>query len=339
MKSVVILSTILSAVVVTAEPVPFADPFILYDGGQYYAYGTHSPSGIAVMVSDDLRTWHAPDGTANTEYLALNKEDSYGEDKFWAPEVYRIGDKYLMYYAAGRRLCVASSSSPVGPFRQAKKEPIGGVPTDTADSTVDSHLFRDDDGKAYLFWASFNWSGKGGVTQNGASNGAIWMAELVPDFQNVQAGTAHKIAEPIQPWELKCDRVNEGPFVIKHGGVYYLTYSGNGFTSPLYGVGYATAKDINGPWTKSVDNPILQSPDKLRGTAHHAIFSDRDGKLRIVFHSHNSLSNVHPRIMHIGTCAFEMQEGEPDRLVVGKGSIFTPSVRSLQYLTALPAPE
>ena len=66
-----------------AEPrrVPFADPFILYYDGMYYAYGTDSPNGIAVMSSKDLKTWTRGVGRSK-EKLALHKDDSYGERWF-----------------------------------------------------------------------------------------------------------------------------------------------------------------------------------------------------------------------------------------------------------------
>ena len=75
--------------------VPFADPFILYYDGTYYAYGTDSPNGIAVMSSTDLKTWTRGVGRSK-EKLALHKDDSYGDRWFWAPEVYQINGKFHM---------------------------------------------------------------------------------------------------------------------------------------------------------------------------------------------------------------------------------------------------
>ena len=37
-----------------AETVPLADPFILYEDGMYYMYGTGSDLGIPVVVSRDM---------------------------------------------------------------------------------------------------------------------------------------------------------------------------------------------------------------------------------------------------------------------------------------------
>jgi len=302
-----VVALVAGTVAPAAAPLPLADPFILSDGGKYYAYGTSSPSGIVALVSDDLKTWSWPEGRAG--YLALDKQDSFGARGFWAPEVYRVGNEYLMFYSAEEHVCVATSASPLGPFRQDRKEPL------LKDrGNIDSSLFRDDDGRPYLFWVHYN------------NRNEIWMAELEPDCRTIRPGTAHLIAWPEQPWELVFNTINEGPFVVKHGGTYYLTYSGNGYTSPNYGIGCATAKSVAGPWVKYADNPVFQSPGGLVGVGHHALFTDKDGVRRIVFHAHNSVTNVHPRLTHIGTYAFEKRPSGPDRLVVDK-AFFTPVLR------------
>lgn len=39
--------------------------------------------------------------------------------------------------------------------------------------------------------------------------------------------------------------------MIKHGGRYYLTYSGNCFAGSAYSVGYAVAPEPLGPFVKA----------------------------------------------------------------------------------------
>ena len=105
-------------------------------------------------------------------------------------------------------------------------------------------------------------------------------------------------------------RVNEGSFVTRYNGLYFMTYSANSYESQFYGIGYATATDISGPWTKYANNPILQKPGDLVGVGHSAMFTDKDGQLRIVFHAHNSKEKIHPRHMYIGTVNFEEEDGK-----------------------------
>ena len=96
-----------------------------------------------------------------------------------------------------------------------------------------------------------------------------------------------------------------------------MTYSANSYESPLYGVGCATATDIMGEWTKYDENPLLQTPGELVGVGHSAMFTDKEGNLRIVYHAHKDKDNIHPRAMHIGNVSFEKVDGI-DRMRISK---------------------
>lgn len=265
--------------------VPFGDPFIMLWQGKYYAYGTNSHEGIEVLVSSDLITWKVPKGVAHG--LALKKEDVWGESLFWAPEVYHVNGKFHMYYSADVRICVAISDSPLGPFKQDIHKPMI-----EGEMCIDNSLFIDDDGKPYLFFDRFN---------DGLN---IWVAELEDNLLDIKLETMKKCIHVSQQWEEIWPRVNEGAFVLKHNGLYYMTYSANSYESPFYGVGYATAPSVAGPWTKYKNNPILQKPGSLVGVGHSAMFTDKAGNLKIVFHAHNSASKIHPRNMYISTVIF-----------------------------------
>ena len=264
--------------------VPLADPYILLDGGTYYAYGTYDANGIRCYTSDDLRTW-------KYEGLALHKDNTTETKNFWAPEVYRIKGKYIMYYSANEHLYAATSNSPKGPFKQVgsyQMESIIG-----SEKCIDSHVFIDEDSTAYIFFVRFT------------DGNCIWQAKLGDDYITPIGSTLKKCFAATQSWELKMGKVNEGPNVIKHNRRYYLTYSGNDYRSQDYAVGYATATNIaSGTWTKYSNNPILRRWDDLVGTGHHSLFYDKEGLLRIVFHAHNSTEQVQSRLMYIGTMTF-----------------------------------
>jgi beta-xylosidase len=281
-------------------PVPLADPFIMLNKGTYYAYGTNAEDGIVVYTSEDLKIWQY-------KGMALNKKDVWADHWFWAPEVYEVNGKFYMYYSADEHICVATADSPLGPFVQSKKEPMI-----TDEKCIDNSLFIDDNGKPYLFFVRFN------------DGNNIWVAELESDLTTIKKETMHACIHVSQAWEQVWPRVNEGPFVIKHNGLYYMTYSANSYESPFYGIGCATATDLMGTWTKYDENPILQKPGELVGVGHNALFTDVAGKLRIVFHAHKDKSNIHPRAMHIGEVSFEKVE-EVDRMRISKEYI-TPKI-------------
>ena len=272
--------------------VPLGDPFIMLWEGKYYAYGTYSSDGIGVFVSDDLVKW------SSTNSLALNKADVWADKWFWAPEVYHVNGKFYMYYSADEHICVATSDSPLGPFKQDVHKPMI-----ENEKCIDNSLFIDDDGKPTLLFDRFN---------DGLN---IWIAELEDNLIDIKSGTMHKCMNVSQPWEEIWPRVNEGSFIVKRNDVYYMTYSANSYESPFYGIGVATATNITGPWTKYEGNPILQKPGDLVGVGHSAMFTDKEGKLRIVFHAHNSTEKIHPRHMYISTVSFGNKQGKEEMVI------------------------
>lgn len=279
------------------KKIALADPFILLFNDLYYAYGTGANNGIKVMVSSDLKYWSKGKGKAD-EGLALHKNDVFGDKWFWAPEVYHVDGEFIMYFSSEEHTCAAISDSPLGPFVQTVKKPMI-----EREKSIDNTLFIDDDGKKYMFFDRFD----GGLN--------ICVAELNDDCMSIK-GPVVSCIRVSQDWERVWPTVNEGCFVIKHNGTYYMTYSANSYESQSYGIGYAVATSPFGPWTKYPDNPILQKPGDLVGVGHSAMFYDKNGQLKIVFHAHHSKKSIHPREMYISDVTFIPVNGAPDRLVI-----------------------
>lgn len=267
-----------------------ADPFVLSHEGMYYLYGTNTTAGgmrdgFKVYTSEDLVHWSEHD------QLALSNEDSWGSTNFWAPEVIERESKFYMYYVVEEHLAVATSDSPLGPFVQDVQEPMH------ATKEIDAHIYTDEDGKTYIYFVRFN------------NNNEIWVAELNDDMKTMKDETLQKVFSPTQEWELSqkppVAQINEGPFVIKHNGTYYMTYSGNHFQSPDYGVGYATAPTPTGPWTKYEYNPIMKSNVIVPGAGHHSLVYSPDGtELFMVYHTHYNVDQTEPRKLAIDRVQF-----------------------------------
>ena len=258
-----------------------ADPYILLEDSVYYAYGTYDADGIRCYSSTDLKYW-------KYRGLALNKANTTETRWFWAPEVYHVGDKYIMYYSANEHLYAATASKPTGSFRQVGSYQMGSLLGD--EKCIDSSVFFDEDGTAYLFFVRFT------------DGNCIWQVRLADDYITPVEGTLKKCLSATESWELKMGKVAEGPNVYKSGPFYFLTYSGNDYRSQDYAVGYAYASSISsGKWNKSSRSPFLHKWKGLYGTGHHSLFTDREGKLRIVFHAHDSQESVNPRRTYIGT--------------------------------------
>ena len=109
----------------------------------------------------------------------------------------------------------------------------------------------------------------------------------------------------------------EGPFVLKHKGMYYLTYSGCDYRSPNYAVGYAISDSPTGPFVKYAGNPILKGNGAIQGTGHHSFTTSKDGKtLIIAYHCHNSEGVPDPRLVCIDEAEVVPSDGGEDILVV-----------------------
>ena len=144
-----------------------------------------------------------------------------------APDVFydKASDKVYLYYTDNRTIGVAVADTPDGKFID-KGVLIG-------DNDGDATLFQDDDGKYYLYWAKyFN---------------RIWVQEMA-DPLTKKGAPKELLSKPDgtngTEWELPR---NEGPFMIKNDGVYYLLYSGNSARTRYYAVGYATSNSPLGP--------------------------------------------------------------------------------------------
>lgn len=285
----------------SAEPLLLADPFIIYYDGLYYAYGTGSDSnkGFDVYVSESLTSWKL------MPQKALAPTDSYGDKWFWAPEVYRHPDngKFYMFYSAEEHLCVATADSPLGPFQQEIQQPI------FKEKSIDPSLFLDDDGSVYLYFVRFT------------GGNVIWCARLTEDWSGIIPESISRCISAELPWEKHMGQITEGPSVLKKDGIYYMLYSANHFMSQDYGVGYATSRNPNGNWLKNAA-PILKKPgNRLVGTGHGSIFTDRNGRKKFVFHSHHDTTSIHPRVMHIADIS--ISEG---RVFIDPTSIMTPEL-------------
>ncbi len=265
------------------HPVALGDPFIMLHNNTYYAYGTDDKDGIVVYTSNDLISWK------KQPTLALHKNDSWGDKWFWAPEVYYIpqSKKFYMYYSVEEHISVATSDSPTGPFRQEVQKPII-----ESEKCIDNSLFIDDNGKAYLSFVRFT------------DGNNIWVAQMESDLKTMKKETMKPCVHVTEKWENDLGRVTEGSFIVKHKDTYYMIYSANDYQSQNYGVGYATASSPMGPWTKYDKNPIFQKPGNLVGVGHSAIFKDKKGRLRMVFHAHHDKENIHPRLMYITDVSF-----------------------------------
>ncbi len=284
--------------------VQLADPYVLLHDGTYYLYGTHDRNphlGIPVYTSHDLVHWQ-------WQGFAFRKHrKSWAQHHFWGPEVKQVEDAFYMYMSASpnphvespyqMRIVVARADSPLGPFEEWVTplfEPLDG------DEAIDQHLFLDDDGTPVLFWTN--------VTKG---RNEILCAQM-KDCLTELAEEPSVVIVPEQPWESNAwegHQVTEGPYVFKHAGSYFLTYTGNHYMDPGYAIGYAKADHIRGPWSKYADNPVLQKTEHLAGPGNGMIIPSPDAsELFMVYHTHQSPREAGWRQLAIDRVRIESSE-------------------------------
>ncbi|GBF06739.1 glycoside hydrolase family protein [Deinococcus aerius] len=250
----------------------FPDPFILKVGNTYHAYATNSANAnVPHAVSRDLVRW---------EFVgdAMPVLGTWAQGgRTWAPEVARVGNRYVLYYTAqdedSGRQCIgaATATSPAGPFRDSSGKPL--VCQVGEGGSIDASPFLDTDGQRYLLWKN------DGNCCNQATH--IYLQPL--DATGLRlTGKATALIQNFQLWE---GNVIEAPTLYRQGGVYYLLYSGGPFDSEYYAVGYATASRITGPYRKAPENPILVSKGAVAGPGHQTVVTDGAGKTWLAYHA------------------------------------------------------
>lgn len=133
------------------EEINIRDPFVLYENGKYYLYGTRGQNfgrktkGFDVYISDDLTNWSEPIECFNSERHGLNAGAN------WAPEVHKHKGKYYIFATFTKEdglhgtysLCAESPIGPFAPHSQGALTPDGW-------ECLDGTLYVDRKGVPYL---------------------------------------------------------------------------------------------------------------------------------------------------------------------------------------------
>ncbi|BDD12628.1 hypothetical protein FUAX_50600 (plasmid) [Fulvitalea axinellae] len=293
---------------------------VLRDGETWYLTGTAFPHwegaekngnlnpGIPLYRSDNLKDWEFVDHI-------VRRPDStkWYYRRFWAPEIQKIKGKYYATFNC-RNKALGYDWQHIG---YAVAHQIEGPYTVvTEDKPLargnDLTFFEDDDGQTYAFWhevlsdGSF-WMGSakidlatGKFTSKPISAITSGDVEYEMDEQNnpvlvFRYGRNEKKIKTYKEWD---SAGIEGAYVIKRKGTYYLFYSS---WTRGYEIGYATAKNIAGPWTKAKQNPIYGGQNKgltesrgfeytddpnspYNAVGHNQIFEGPDGNLWLSCH-------------------------------------------------------
>lgn len=227
-------------------PGVYADPNITVFNNKFYIYPT--TDGTEGWMSTYFTCWSSQDlvkweneGTI----LDLPKDLSWAKVRAWAPTIAQKNGKYYFYYSADVNIGVAVADKPTGPFKDPLGKPLikrGSV----RGQVIDPMVFVDDDGAAYLYFGQ----------------GQCHVVKLNEDM--ISCDTSKMIS-------FKPEGYNEGPFMIKRKGIYYLMWSEYDTRDPRYSIAYATSNSPLGPFEKAVGFPVLKGKGVVKGAGHHSV--------------------------------------------------------------------
>lgn len=247
------------------------DPGVVFDGTQYVAACTSGGAADAfpLLKSSNLVSW----SPAGQVFTAASKP-TWAKGDFWAPELHRVGARYVAYYTARQKndelaIGAATADSALGPFVD-----IGApIVADPAMGLIDATQFADaGSGTRYLVWK---------VDGNAVGKPTPIYAQPLDATGTQLTGAKTQLITNDLPWE---GGVVEGPFVLRHGTYYYLFYSGNSYANETYALGVARSKNALGPYEK-LGTPLIASNATWIGPGHGTVLDLANGTTYVVYHA------------------------------------------------------
>jgi hypothetical protein len=253
----------------------YADPDIIFaeKTGKFYIYPTSdgfenwAGTYFKTFSSTDLVNWK-DEGVI----LDLAKDVTWGKGNAWAPSIIekKINGnyKYFYYFCASKKIGVAVSDNPTGPFVDSGKPLIDKYPEGISKGQhIDPDVFTDPKtGKTYLYWG----------------NSYMACAELNDDMISIKQETL-TIMTPDATFR-------EGATVFFRNGTYYFLWSEDDTRSENYKVRYGTSDSPTGKINIPQNNLVIAKDKEngLYGTGHNSIIQvPGKDEWYIVYHRFN----------------------------------------------------
>jgi len=226
-------------------PGVYADPNIAVFGRKFYLYPT--TDGTEGWLSTSFTCWSSDnlvDWKNEGVILDLPRDLTWAKERAWAPTIATKNGKYYYYYSANVNIGVGVSDKPTGPFTDPIQKPLIARGTKKG-QMIDPMVFVDDDGSAYMYWGQ----------------GQCNVVKLNEDM--ISCDTTKIVS-------FKPTGYNEGPFMIKRKGLYYLMWSEYDTRDPRYSIAYGTSTSPMGPFKKAT-YPVLKGKGVVKGAGHHSV--------------------------------------------------------------------
>lgn len=232
--------------------------------------------GVRSWRSKDLKTWvQGPPVFTERPGWVPELVPEHRDGRFWAPDVIKAGDRYLLYYSVSSfgkntSAIALASNATLDPADPAFKWHEEGVVVRSVASdkfnAIDPALTFDAEGRLWMAFGSF-WSG-------------IKLIEL-------DAKTGKRIAPDSPMHALAYKREIEAAFIYRHGRHYYLFINHDVCcrgTNSTYKIRVGRSDAITGPYLdragKSLleggGTPVLETDGPFIGPGHAGIIAVND---------------------------------------------------------------
>ncbi len=282
----------------------------------YYVVATGR--GIRLAYSPDLKNWKRAGRVFEENVPAWAKKEVPGSGGIWAPDLSFHNGLYHLYYSVST---FGSQRSVIGlavnkTLDQTSDEyewvdrgkVIESFPGQCDFNAIDPALFVDEDGTWLLFFGSF-WSGLKAV-------------ELNPETGKPES---HGLIAAVAARPHHRTHAIEAPFVIRHGGYYYLFVSWDNCCDGAksdYKVMVGRSRKVWGPYVDADGRAmldgggtlVLAGDERWRGPGHNSVLTTDEGQW-MVHHSYDMRNLRAQRILQIRPMTWTEEDwpevGEP----------------------------
>jgi arabinan endo-1,5-alpha-L-arabinosidase len=244
------------------------DPSMIREGSTYYVFTTgRAPGGgqFAIRCSSDLTSWKQC-GQVFDAVPAWIKERSPGTRDLWAPDISFEHGQYRLYYAyslfgkntSGIALATARTLDPKRPDHGWHDEGLILESKATDDfNAIDPNYVEDNAHHAWLNFGSF-WTG---IKMRALDAATGKLSTTDTNTYSLASRVRPENAEPNPPGLPGNWQAVEAPFIVRHGGYFYLFVSFDlccrGVKS-TYRTVVGRAKAVTGPYVDRDGVPMLK---------------------------------------------------------------------------------
>ncbi len=249
-------------------PVPHrgtGDTTIVLFKGRYYLNGSFD----GFWYSDDLVHWEHESGAGLNVMRGA------------AADFCQVGDWLYQCASDREKSSFYRTKDPMSREFEFVSEPFG---------FWDPCLFKDDDGRVYLYWGCSNVEPIYGIEMNPETMEPIGETQILfqgdPDHHGFERNGWNNDPKVgmLRPGETDAPGLDyyapwiEGPYMNKHDGKYYLQYACPATELPVYCDGYYVSDKPLGPFTFSPNSPFSTKHGGFYcGAGHGSSFEDKYG--------------------------------------------------------------